>query len=438
MRSIVKDYEKLMSSIALYRELGSHYELNIVKSLLNELNHPEADLDIIHVAGTNGKGSTISYLAHSYIQEKNIDLMTFTSPQVREYLDRFSFNGQAVAQSDFDKAEAIVLEAADRITASQDRHATVFEMELAIAFVLAKMLSVQLFIMETGLGGRLDATNAVERPLATVFTSISLDHRAELGDTLKAIAQEKAGIIKDGVPVFSTVQAAEVELVLRERVAEMQAPFRILSSADVEVMEDSLESQTFLYDGNRYRIHLSGKQQIFNAALAVMVMRNLPEPYRLSPELIKKGLEQTTWHGSYELIARKPDILLDGAHNPDAAAVLAENIRRYRGTGKCFGILHIFRDKDVAGILQAVAGVFDKIWLPQVHNPRSLPAEELQALCRRYLTDTECVVMPSVTFAAAAAKKEAGTEDTLVVFGSLSHLEETRQALIEIDEVVIV
>lgn len=425
-----------MLSINSYLDLGSHYELDIVQALLAELDHPERDLDIIHVAGTNGKGSTVSYLAHSFLQQK-IKLMTFTSPQLRRYLDRFSFNGQAVEQKDFDQAEAIVLQAADRIADKHSRHATVFEMEVAISFILAKNLGARLFIMETGLGGRLDATNAVERPLATVFSSISLDHKAELGDTITAVAQEKAGIIKPGVPVFSTVQTAEAEKVLRDRARVQQAPFRILSEADIEILKDSPESQCFLYDGHSYGIHLAGKHQIQNAALAVMVLRNLPEPYRLSPATIRAGLELTDWKGSFELIARKPDIILDGAHNPAAAVALSENLRQYRGEGKCLGILHIFKDKDVAGVLQAVADIFDKIWLPQMDKPRSLPAEQLQKLCQAYLPDTECVVMPSLEAATAAAKTEAAAEDMIVVFGSLSHLEAARKALIEIDEVEI-
>ncbi|NLW54648.1 MAG: hypothetical protein GXY99_07170 [Clostridiaceae bacterium] len=419
-----------MPSIDSYLDLGSHYELGIVQALLDDLDRPEKDLDIIHVAGTNGKGSTVSYLAHSFLQQK-INLMTFTSPQLRQYLDRFSFNGEAVGQEDFDRAEAIVLEAADRIAEKNSRHPTVFEMELVISFILAKRLGARLFIMETGLGGRLDATNAVERPLATVFTSISLDHKAELGDSITAVAREKAGIIKAGVPVFSTVQVSEAENVLRERAADLQAPFRILSAADIELLEDSTESQSFSYYGHNYCIHLPGRHQRLNAALAVMVLRSLPEPYSLSLEIIEEGLNSTDWPGSFELIARKPDIILDGAHNPDAAAALSENLRQYRGTGKYFGILHIFKDKDVVGVLRAVRGIFDKIWLPEMKKPRSLPAEELQTLCQEYLRDTECVVVPSVEDAAAAAKAEAGAADTIVVFGSLSHLETARKALIE-------
>ncbi|NLC39512.1 MAG: hypothetical protein GX763_01180 [Clostridiaceae bacterium] len=425
-----------MSSIDSYLDLGSHYELNIVRALLADLDHPERDLDIIHVAGTNGKGSTVSYLAHSFLQQK-IKLMTFTSPQLRGYLDRFSFNGKAVEQNDFDQAEAIVLEAADRVAKKHSRHPTVFEMELAISFILAKKFGARLFIMETGLGGRLDATNAVERPLATVFTSISLDHKAELGDSITAVAREKAGIIKAGVPVFSTVQVPEAENVLCDRATGLQAPFKILSEADIKLLEASPEAQSFFFDGHTYCIHLPGKHQVLNAALAVMVLRSLPEPYRLSPEMIEEGLDLTDWHGSFELIARKPDIILDGAHNPDAAVALRENLKKYRSTGKCFGILHIFKDKDVTGVLQAVRGLFDKMWLPQMQKPRSLPAEDLQALCREYLRETECVVVPSVEDAAAAAKAEAGADDTIVVFGSLSHLEAARKALIEIDEVVV-
>lgn len=424
-----------MPSIDSYRELGSQYQLDIIKALLDELDHPEKELDIIHVAGTNGKGSTISYLAHSFIAA-GIDLMTFTSPQVRQYLDRFSLNGRPVEQADFDQAEAIVLQAADRIAPQHERHATVFEMEVAISLVLARRLSVRLFIMETGLGGRSDATNAVDFPLATVFSSISLDHKAELGDNIASVSREKAGIIKEAVPVFSTVQVAEAEQVLRDQAAMMQAPFMILSADDVEILEDALESQSFFYDGHSYSIHMPGKQQILNATLAVMVLRNLPAPYRLSPEVIEEGLVRTSWYGSFELIARTPDIILDGAHNQDAAAVLGENLTQYRSKGKCFGILHIFKDKDAAGILQELSDIFDKIWLPRTEMARSLPPEELQSLCQRYLPHTDCVLAESVEAAARAAKEEAGAEDSIVVFGSLSHLETARKALIRIDEVV--
>ena len=426
-----------MSSIDSYRNLCSHYELKIVQALLAELSHPEQDVDVIHVAGTNGKGSTISYLANSFIQNK-IDLMTFTSPQVRRYLDRFSFNGKAVEQDVFDQAEAIVLQAADQLASQYDRHATVFEMELAISFILAKMLGARLFIMETGLGGRLDATNAVECPLATVFTSISLDHKDELGDNITAVTREKAGIIKSGVPVFSSVQLPEAEKILRDCASAENTSIKFLSAADIEVFEDSLETQNFFYDRHNYSIHMPGKQQIFNAALAVMVLRNLPAPYNLTPEIIAEGLARTNWPGSFELIAHNPDIILDGAHNQDAAAVLGENLRRYDCRGKCYGILHIFEDKDIVGILKGVTQLFDKIWLPRMNYSRSTPAEKLQFLCQEYLKNTECIVAPSLEDAVTQAKKEAEAEDTIVVFGSLSHLEPARKALIEIDEVVII
>jgi folylpolyglutamate synthase/dihydropteroate synthase len=127
---------------------------------------------------------------------------------------------------------------------------------------------------------------------------------------------------------------------------------------------------------------------------------------------------------------------LDGAHNQDAAAVLGENLRQYRSKGKCFGILHIFKDKEAAGILSELSDIFDKIWLPRTEMARSLPPEELQSLCQRYLPHTDCVLAESVEAAAIAAKEEAGTEDSIVVFGSLSHLETARKALIRIDEVV--
>lgn len=416
--------------IEQYQNLGSIYSLGVMDGLLTVLGNPEMDVPIIHVAGTNGKGSIISYLAQSYIAAC-VDVMTFTSPRVKEHLDQFSFNGKSVSQENYDIAAEKVLQAADKIETLYDRHATVFEMEMAVAFVLAKQLQVNIFILETGMGGRLDASNVIKKPIATVYSQIGLDHVQQLGDNLTKISREKAAIIKKGVPAFSTVQEEEVAMVLREQAAKMGTSVLSLTSQDISLLSKKEGVQSFSFNNHIYSIRMRGLHQIYNAATAVLVLSNLPKPFCLDSVTIAEGLINTCWSGSFEQISTQPLIFLDGAHNPDSAFGLAQNLKQLNLKGKYYGILHIFKDKDVPNILQKFSGIFDTLWLPQLKFKRSLDAKELQILCQQYLPNTKTIVVQGMDEATKQAKEAAKQEDLIVAFGSLSHLEMARQLLVD-------
>lgn len=412
-----------------YSQMGSFYELETMRDLLDALGRPDRSLEIIHIAGTNGKGSLVAYLS-AVLSEAGYVAGTYTSPSVHDYLERFTYHNKMIEKGVFAAITAQVAAAADRLATTSKRHATVFEMELAIAYLGALHYGCKIFIQETGLGGRLDATNVVEKPVLTVITAIGLDHTAELGDTLAAIAAEKAGIFKPGIPVTAYCNDSVSNAVLAERAASIDAPITFLDDTDIEPLETSLTGQRFRYRNEDYQISLRGPHQIKNAALAILATDALIKlGYRITPQACREGLRRAQWPGRFEVIHTHPDVILDGAHNPAAAQALAESIRCHYPNRRCIGIAHIFRDKDAAGIIAAVAPVLQMLVATSTRRERSLSADELAAIAREHFPSAHLCCKAYLQDAIHTTLASCEPDDAVFIFGSLSHLDEARQAV---------
>lgn len=389
--------------------------LDSIRALMEELDNPQDDLRIVHIAGTNGKGSILSY-TKNILMDAGYRVGCYSSPSVFGYLERFQIDGEWMAESEFPELVQKVKDAADRMTAKGLNHPTVFELETAIAFEYFKERNCDYVMLETGMGGDLDSTNVIKSPLVCAFASISMDHIGILGNTLREIATCKSGIIKPRAAVVTGPQDPEAMEVLEEAAKNMGC--RITHTADCIREENSPEGQTFLYKGKEYSIQLLGRHQLRNAAVAIEVASALQKTgAAVTEENIRNGLSKTRWPGRLEIIRKDSKIwILDGAHNAAAAECLAETLRECWPDTTFTAVTGVFRDKEYSKIAEILSGVLNHaicIDLPEVG--RSLPKEELAAVYEKV------GVKSDIADSIETAIKEA-TSDAVLVTGSLSLL----------------
>lgn len=389
--------------------------LDSIRVLMEELDNPQDDLRIVHIAGTNGKGSILSY-TKNILMDAGYRVGCYCSPSVFGYLERFQIDGEWMAEEEFPELVQKVKDAADRMTAKGLNHPTVFELETAIAFEYFKERSCDYVMLETGMGGDLDSTNVIKNPPVCAFASISMDHIGILGSTLREIATCKSGIIKPGAAVVTGPQDPEAMDVLEEAAKNMGC--RITHTAECIREENSPEGQTFLYKGREYFITLLGRHQLRNAAVAIEVASALQQTgAAITEENIRNGLAATRWPGRLEIIRKDSKIwILDGAHNEAAAECLVETLRECWPGTKFTAVTGVFRDKEyskIAAILSSVLNHAICIDLPEVG--RSLPKEELAAVYEKV------GVKSDVSDSIETAIKEADG-DAVLVTGSLSLL----------------
>lgn len=396
--------------------------LDSIRALMEELDNPQDDLRIVHIAGTNGKGSILSYTTN-ILMDAGYRIGCYSSPSVFGYLERFQIDGEWMAESEFPELVQKVKDAADRMTAKGLNHPTVFELETAIAFEYFKERNCDYVMLETGMGGDLDSTNVIKSPLVCAFASISMDHIGILGSTIREIATCKSGIIKPGAAVVTGPQDSEAMEVLEAEAESMGC--HITHTEDCIRKEHTPEGQTFLYKGKEYFIKLLGRHQLRNAAVAIEVASALQKTGAVvTEENIRNGLAETRWPGRLEIIRKDSKIwILDGAHNVAAAECLAETLLECWPDTKFTAVTGVFRDKEYSKIAEILSGVLDHaicIDLPDVG--RSLPKEELAAVYEKV------GVKSDVSDSIETAIKEA-TNDAVLVTGSLSLLRSAKDGI---------
>lgn len=352
------------------------WDLARVESLLVELGSPHTAGRFIHVAGTNGKGSTCAMMA-SALQVSGLRTGLYTSPHLLDPRERIQLDGRLISEPAWTDAFEAVHAAAERLLARDaiDAHPSFFETMTAMAFVAFANAAVDIVVLETGLGGRLDATNLVNPEIA-VITPIDFDHEAFLGSSIEAIAAEKAGIVKPGRPAVFATQRPEAYSVLERRALELDAPVTLSSSWRVE----DLQVEKF---GSRFTLRadedipvicpLAGEHQVENARTAVTAL-NI---FGVSAAAIAKGLECARWPGRLELVSTAPDIILDGAHNPAGARALAAYIKRFFHAEPVRIIYGAMRDKAVDEVINALFPLAAEVILTAPDQPRALNPESL-------------------------------------------------------------
>jgi len=380
--------------------------LDRIRAVLDALGNPEKTYRVVHVAGTNGKGSTSAMIAAG-LRAAGVRTGLFTSPHLVEPTERIQIDGIPVSQAQFSRAFDVVHEAAGSL--DLDAHPSYFETVAAMAFWLFRELNVKTAVIEVGLGGRLDATNIVE-PAVTVIAPIDMDHQIFLGDTIESIAAEKAGILKPGVPAVFALQRPDAQAVLDAKAAELGIPVK--RAADFEIRDLQIDARGSRFSG--IECPLAGEHQVDNAVTAALALETLG----VSP----KGISETTWPGRLEHISPNPDILLDGAHNPAGVRSLIRYLERFYPDRKRWIIFGAMRDKAVAEMGALLFPLADELILTAADSPRSMPPEELAALAPRGRA------VPNIGAALKLVASEASADDMIVITGSLFLVGEARAA----------
>lgn len=407
-------YTEAMEYIHSVTWKGSRPGLSRIAELCARLGDPQDRLSFVHVAGTNGKGSFCSMLA-SVLQDAGYTVGLFTSPFVREFNERFRVNGENIANDELAEVTAFVKPHAD----AMEDAPTEFELITAIAFEYFKRKKCDIVVLEVGMGGRLDSTNIIKTPVLSVITEISLDHTSFLGSTVEAIAAEKAGIIKKGVPVIFTGTDEKARTVVRSEAEKLGSSFSFADYSSLSVTVSDVFGSTFDFDGESdFRITLAGEYQPRNASAvisAVKILRGIG--YDIPDSALKSGLAKTKWHARFELLSEDPVIVYDGGHNPDGVRVTFASARI------CFNerpilLSGIMADKDYAETARIAAQYAHRVYTVKPNVPRALDAE---AYAQVYLSlGVDAVAKDSVESGVAAAVADAIAERRpLLIFGSL-------------------
>lgn len=420
-------YEDALSWLYARQRFGIKQGLENVRELLAALEDPQDSFDAFHVTGTNGKGSVVAFLDAALRAGKH-NVGRYTSPHLSTFTERITVGGQEIPRPDL----CLLVEQVQPMVAELESRGvkpTFFEAVTAIAFQYFRRRRVQCAVVEVGMGGRWDATNVV-RPVATVITNVGLEHTDRLGSTTAAIAAEKAGIIKERVPLV-TRAVGDAYDVIRRRAKEVDAPIQF--AAPPTMVEESLTTTrarlALAGEEREVRISLLGRHQADNASVAATALASQSK-YPVTAETIAKAFEATKWPGRLEPASKAPLVLLDGAHNAPACQVLSGFLERAARPRKIHVLFTALRDKNLPGMVRAVAPVADRWIATTAPNERALPAATV-AQAIRAETGKSAAVQDDVVEAIRALHVDAAPEDVLVVAGSLFLVGAARAALLK-------
>ena len=435
-----------MNYISLIEELkkrGSVLGLDAIEGLLEELGHPEDNLKIVHIAGTNGKGSIFAYLS-SILIAAGFKVGRYISPTISCYEERFQINGEYITKDKLARLYNIVEEALKREEEKTGLKPTLFEVETAISFLYFKEEKVDYALIEVGMGGRMDATNVIRHPELTVISSISYDHQAFLGDTLEEIAWQKAGIIKESCPVVLSENLDEVCKVIEQEATKKKVKCIEIKPTDYEVLSETPYGSTFLWKEQRYETKLPGRHQVSNAVTALAASEYLfRKDYEknntrkaIAEELdemnVKSaqqgGIIRTCWPGRLEVLKKEPLFYRDGAHNPDGAKKLAAFLQKYFTNKKIIYIMGVLKDKEYKKMLRYLMPMAKEVYVFKPKNERGLSAQILADTIKE-VADVSVTIESDVNAAVFRALDTAKPDDVLVACGSLSFMEEMEDIL---------
>lgn len=363
---------ELINYIENLKKLKKKTNLNHMQSLCDFFSNPEKDLKIIHVAGTNGKGSVSSYI-ENILRENGYNVGKFTSPYVLVFNERIAYNGVNISDQDLLKYGNYIISKFEEMEKLEIYKPSFFEFMTLLAFLyFSKQKDLDYAIIEVGIGGLLDVTNIIEKPVLTITTSISLDHQNVLGETIEEIARQKLGILKEGVPHIALFQEG-LENIFYEEALKKNVPLFFVRKEDFKEIKVSLEVTEFEYLANSYKVKLLGYHQAYNAALAILATKTIEEKGLISLDKAKvqKSLEQTYWPGRLEIISENPLILVDGAHNIGGIESLVNFIKEVKGDKKVIVYFAVSSNKAKDQMILKLDEVADEIVFSEFHYQRS-------------------------------------------------------------------
>ena len=423
------NYEEARNYLDQVSKGGSVLGLDNMRELLNRLGNPQDRLKFIHIAGTNGKGSVLAYLS-TILTETGYRTGRYISPVLFSYREKIQVDEKMIGREDLARLTAAIKKAAEDMKKTHTGEPTIFEVETALAFLYFAEQNCDIVVLETGLGGALDATNVITTSVLEVIASVSMDHMDFLGDTLDKIALQKAGIIKPHTRVVSALQKPEAMEVIEETCRKQECVLNTADPGQVTDISHGYDRQKFSYkQWKDMEISLMGSYQLTNAALALEAvdsLRNLG--YRLEDQAVYRGMKRAVWRGRFTVISREPVIVMDGAHNPAAAEELKKSLELYFPDKKLFYIFGMFRDKDYKKVTEITAPLADHIITVETpDNPRALSAKKLKDTVEKINPSVEAA--ESIRSAVRRTMEQAREEDVIVIFGSLSFLAEAELAV---------
>lgn len=411
------NYQEAMEYIHGTLKFGSKLGLDSITMLLGLMGNPQKKLKFIHVAGTNGKGSTTAFISH-ILMDSGYRTGVFTSPYIQRFTERIKINNREIAPEELSEVVSFVKEKIALMLETGWEHPTEFEIVTAVAFEYYYRQKCDMVVLEVGLGGRFDSTNAIDTPEVAVITTISLDHTDILGNTLPLIAYQKAGIIKKHGTVVLYPQPLEVRKVFEEVCVEQESDLYEVELGTLHIKEFGLEGQMFDYkDYHNLHIGLLGEHQLYNAAVAVDTCEMLiNKGYKINNNNIRSGLAKTVWPGRLEIINTRPVILIDGAHNLEGAQSLNAALDKYFHHMEKIFIVGFLGDKDYAGIMGLMASKARLIITVTPDNPRALPSGELAQKLNSYSYVKDGINLKN---GLKMALENAGPNSMICAFGSL-------------------
>ena len=415
------NYQESLAYLDSLGKFGIRLGMERIEGLLRELGNPEQQIKTIHVTGTNGKGS-VSSMITNILLAANLKTGKFTSPHLVKYNERITINGQDIDDDSFADLLTIVKTAADSVVAKGVcEQPTQFEVLTAAAFLYFALENVDYAVIEVGMGGLWDSTNVIT-PIVSVITNVSLDHTDRCGKTVERIAMQKAGIIKENVPVVTAAEGDDALGPIKAVTMFKQAKLYIYGRAfwGTEV-ESSMEGQTFTlhageYYSSDYSIRLPGEHQIANTSVAIVAAKLVSkQDDRINELALHIGVANTVWPGRLERIAQAPDVILDGAHNPAGAEALRKALDKYYPEAKRIFVLGMMGDKDMTGVISRLIRPMDIVYTVKADDgARAAAAEELAGL-----VGVQALAMSRLADAYEAAVSRADSDSVVCICGSL-------------------
>ena len=403
------------------------FTLDNIKELLNIFHKPQDKLKIIHITGTNGKGSVASFIAGA-LRENAYKVGKFTSPYITNIREEIEINNEEISEEDFAKLATEVREKVEELD-EKKIFVSGFEILTSIAYIYFARNNLDFALMEVGMGGRVDATNVMEKSIP-VFCHISLDHANILGDTIGKIAHEKGGIIKENSQVFSYPQDEEARAELKKLSKEKNSNFYEFSQDEVEILSSNEEGNIFNFRNHKnVEISLIGDHQALNASLALMVLDFLKKDYVLDEEKIKEGLKKAKNIGRTECLSKDPLIIIDGSHNLDSIERIEESVKKFKYKKLILGF-SLLKDKDHDHILRKIENIADKIVLTEIDSDRLTDLKDLEAEFKKF-SKKEIYPIKNREEAVEKTLSLAGEGDMILWCGSLYLIKDIRKIILE-------
>lgn len=398
--------------------------LDTMRHLMAKLNNPQDKVKFIQIAGTNGKGSTAAYLT-SILSEAGIKVGRYTSPAVFSSTEQYFACGSCISESEYAKGMTAVAEAAASLDGETP---TAFEQETALAFWYFAKKGCELAILEAGLGGDMDATNIVTTTVCSIITSISMDHCRILGNKISEIAAHKAGIIKPGAPVICIEQKEDAVEPIRAAAKAADTPLYEVHRDEVrQIFSDKRESIVFFREFENLHLKMLGSCQPENAALAVQAASVLSRSYPIEKKHIYDGIEKTRWGGRFELHSGSPDIILDGAHNPDGIRRLRESVNQMFGAVPICYVCGVLADKDYEKEIEILFGRASNVFTVTPPSPRAMKSTDLKVAIKERFPQLKVTSFDSEDGIEKAMEAAVSQNNPVVVCGTLTILARVKE-----------